>query len=402
MEMHSIGTREKDTEPMAKDFSNPKKLGFMRLIQILFAFNILITITGLVFIVKDSYTLTFDDFLDFLNLIFDGICFWLIWNRFRAARSFTIGFSLFNIIIGTAYNIATGSFDPLNQFFACLLDIILLAYFLTSRRAKAILINPFSLERKETELEEERDYYRPKTWAFWRNIIIYFCVFSIVGHWMEAGYCTLIRFGILPGIYDPNSQIWHDWFYPFLVYGFGAVACVLLLYPVKNLLQKKIKGNMVPLILSFIINAAVCTGIELVMGLMLNQPNPDGSLPLWDYRDMFGNFMGQICLQNAIAFGMVATLMTWVIYPALERFLHRFPENAMNISFIAITIAFCILFFFYCINVMIPGLDEEEYNAAAEQAQTQAQEEAQAQADSGHGFGISISTEPVYDSQDAA
>ena len=29
---------------------------------------------------------------------------------------------------------------------------------------------------------------------------------------------------------------------------------------------------------------------------------------------MFCNFMGQVCLQNAIAFGVVATLMTWVIY----------------------------------------------------------------------------------------
>ena len=51
-----------------------------------------------------------------------------------------------------------------------------------------------------------------------------------------------------------------------------------------------------PLALSFVLNAAVCTLIELVMGLMLNQPLPDGSLPLWDYRNMFCNFMGQICL----------------------------------------------------------------------------------------------------------
>ena len=179
---------------------------------------------------------------------------------------------------------------------------------------------------------------------------------------MEAGYCTLIRFGLIPGIYDPNSQIWHDWLYPFCVYGFGAVACVLVLFPIKNLLQKHFRGHAVPLALSFVANALVCTGIELAMGLMLNQPLPDGTLPLWDYRDMFCNFMGQVCLQNALAFGFVATLMTWVIYPGLEKLLSRVPDYAMNIAFIAVVIGFCILFFLYCVNVAVS--EEDVVNAA--------------------------------------
>ena len=85
---------------------------------------------------------------------------------------------------------------------------------------------------------------------------------------------------------------------------------MLLLYPVKNFLEKRIRSRVVPLLISFVVNALVCTTIELVMGLMVNQPGPDGKLPLWDYSDMFCNFMGQVCLQNAIAFGVVATLMT--------------------------------------------------------------------------------------------
>ena len=92
------------------------------------------------------------------------------------------------------------------------------------------------------------------------------------------------------------------------------------------------------------------------MGLMLNQPLPDGSLPLWDYRNMFCNFMGQICLQNALAFGVIATLMTWVIYPGLETLLGRLSRDVMNVVFVVIVVGFCILFFFYCINVLIPGL----------------------------------------------
>ncbi|MBC2889809.1 putative ABC transporter permease [Gordonibacter massiliensis] len=342
---------------MAKDFSNPKKLGFMRLLQVFFAFNVIVTIALLVFLVKGNYELGFEDILDFVNLIFDGISFWLIWQRKRLARYFIIGFSLFNIVLGTAFNIATGVFNPADQLLACTSDIILLAYFLTSRRAKAVLTKPFNAEVKQQELSKDINYYQPKTWAFWRNLIIYFCVFSVVGHWMEAGYCTLIRFGLIPGIYDPNSQIWSDWLYPFLVYGFGAVACVLLLYPVKNFLEKHIGSRVVPLIISFVINALVCTLIELAMGLMLNQPGPDGKLPLWDYSDMFCNFMGQVCLQNAVAFGVVATLMTWVIYPALEGWLAKVPRDGMNIAFIAVVVGFCILFFLYCINVLIPGVE---------------------------------------------
>lgn len=353
---------------MSKDFSNPRKLGFMRVLQVFFAINIVLTISMLVFYVKGSYTLGFSDALDLVNLLFDGISFWLIWQRKKYTRAFIISFSLFNIVIGSIYNVATGSFDVVGQLIASSSDIVLLAYFLTSRRAKAVLTQPFTAEVKQRDLEKHINYYQPKTWAFWRNLIIYFCVFSVVGHWMEAGYCTLIRFGLLPGIYDPASQIWSDWLYPFCVYGFGAVACVLLLFPIKNFLEKKIGSRIVPLLISFAINALVCTLIELAMGLMLNQPLPDGTLPLWDYSDMFCNFMGQVCLQNAIAFGIVATLMTWVVYPGLESLIRKIPKDLMNIGFIVVVIGFCILFFFYCVNVVVPDWaieDDEQYAAEA-------------------------------------
>lgn len=342
---------------MVKDFSNPKKLGFMRVLQVLFAINIAFTIFLLAFLVKGSYEISFAYLLDFANLIFDGISFWLIWQRKKLAREFIMGFSLFNIVVGTTANLITGNFDIVAQIQSCLFDIILFVYFATSRRAKAVLTKPFNAEIKHEQLKKDVDYYQPRTWAFWRNLIIYFCVFSVVGHWMEAGYCTLIRFGLIPGTYDPTSQIWSDWLYPFLVYGFGVVACVLLLYPIKNFLEKRIRSRIIPLIISFIINALACTLIELAMGLMLNQPGPDGTLPLWDYSNMFCNFMGQVCLQNTIAFGVVATLMTWIIYPALEGALRQFSKDAMNIVFIAVVIGFSILFFLYCVNILIPNID---------------------------------------------
>ena len=346
---------------MAKDFSNPKKLGFMRVLQFFFAFNVIVTISLLAFLIKGSYELEFSNILDFVNLIFDSISFWLIWQRKRLARHFIIGFSLFNIFIGTAFNIATGHFSLVGQLFSCTPDLILLAYFLTSRRAKAVLTQPFDAEVKQRELAKDLDCYQPRTWAFWRNIIIYFCVFSVVGHWMEAAYCTLIRFGMIPGTGTRTPRSGRIGSTPSSCTDSGAMACVLLLYPVKNFLEKRIhcrRGR--HLLISFVVNALVCTTIELVMGLMVNQPGPDGKLPLWDYSDMFCNFMGQVCLQNAIAFGVVATLMTWVIYPALEQLLSKVPRDGMNIAFIAVTVGFCILIFLYYVNVALPDLDDAD------------------------------------------
>ncbi|MEF9876953.1 MAG: hypothetical protein RR772_08600, partial [Gordonibacter sp.] len=79
-------------------------------------------------------------------------------------------------------------------------------------------------------------------------------------------------------------------------------------------------------------------------------------------------------LQNAVAFGCVATLMTWIVYPGLEKFLGRFSKDTMNVVFIAVAIGFCVLFFLYCVNVLLPGVNDTpgslEPASASGQAQT--------------------------------
>ena len=336
-----------------KDGFNPKKLGFMRVIQVLCAINIAVTIAWLTTLIKGSYTLEFERLLDLLNLIFDGVLFWLIWQRSSATRPFALGFTVFNIVVGTAFNVATGNFTVAHQISLSVFDIIIFCYFLFSRRALAILNRPFTLELvKERAAAENESYFNLKSWAFWRSAIIYFCVFSVVGHWMEAGFCTLIKWGIIPGIYDPTSQIWSDWLYPFPVYGFGTLACILVLFPIKNALRKRIPSGWKPLVLSFIINALICTAIELVLGLLQNQP-VDGVYPLWDYSNMFCNFMGQVCLQNSLAFGLVATLMTWVVYPGLEKLMRKLPENIANVLFVIVVIFFAILAALYIVKIAV-------------------------------------------------
>lgn len=340
-----------------KDFSNPKKLGFMRVLQVVFSIHIVLEITALTLLSKEYWALDFDAVLALVDLLFEAVTLFLIAGRRQHTREIVMALAAINIAVGIVHYVSIGRFNAMIQVMASWSDIVLFIYFACSRRVKAIMVQPFSMEEAGRSYEEARGFFKLGTLQFWRNIVIYYCVFSVVGHWMEAAYCLTIKYGIMPGTYDPNSQIWSDWLYPFPVYGFGFLACVLLLSPIRFWLQKHIKNAFAALALSFVVNAAVCGAIELGMGLMLNMPDPvTGVRPLWDYSNMAFNFMGQICLLNTCAFGLVATLMTWVVYPALERFLNRLPKDGMRILFICVVVGYAILLALYYINVTIPGL----------------------------------------------
>ena len=78
---------------------------------------------------------------------------------------------------------------------------------------------------------DELGSYTPDRWQFWRNVAVYFCVFSVVGHWLEIVYCSFMN---IFGIVDADSLVWDDPCYPFLVYGVGAAVCTILLVPIKE------------------------------------------------------------------------------------------------------------------------------------------------------------------------
>lgn len=328
-----------------------QKLGFLRVIQVLFAINIVATLVSCAVVQSSDQVFGFNDILDLANLVFDGMCFWLIMQRSKATRWWVIGFSLFNIVVGTVFNVATGQFDLWSQLWASAFDIVLLLYFCFAKRPREVLTQEFTVCRVHQMAVEAWDLYKPKTWSFWRSMIIYFCLFSIVGHWMEAGFCLLIKWGIVPGIYDPTSGIWRDYLNPFPVYGFGMVACAVLLYPLKNILEDKLGGIWKPLLASFIVNTLVCSAIELTLGLAQNMPDANGVYPLWDYSTMPFNFMGQICLQNSLLFGVVATLITWVVFPVLQRVYVKLPEDMRKSLFVIVVVFYAIVLCIYVVNI---------------------------------------------------
>ena len=355
---HKAATKSAKSAYDAVRFSDPDGLGFLRVIMVMLGCNIVFTVFLLTTYIKGSYSIGFNETLNLLNVLADGISFWLIWKHKKAARTWVVAVSTFNIVAGTIFNLATGAFSPWAQVLLSCFDIFLLVYFLTSSRVKATLVEPFNARTLNDDLDEEESFFRPKTWEFWRNLIVYFVVFSIVGHWMEAAVCLLIKYGIVPGIYDPNSQIWSDFLYPFPVYGIGFCVCALMFYPLKLALQRKFEKTLPALAVTYVVSAFICTCIEFTLGMLTNQ-----DLQLWDYSTMFCNFMGQVCLQNSLFFGFAATLMTWIVYPALERTFRRIPNEAGAGVLILAVVGFAILVALYFINLPAEQVNDAVYAA---------------------------------------
>ena len=141
--------------------------------------------------------------------------------------------------------------------------------------------------------EDERYGYEPGSFAFWRNLAVYFCVFSVVGHWMEIVYCSFMN---VFGIVDADSLVWDD---PMLM--------------------------------------------ELAMGFMLNQPNAAGEYPLWDNSQLPFNILGQAWLVNDLALAAVAMLYTWIVYPLCQKALGKLPLRVMNLLAAVVVIGFVVL-----------------------------------------------------------
>jgi uncharacterized membrane protein len=172
--------------------------------------------------------------------------------------------------------------------------------------------------------------------------------------------CQFIILGWVEGEYDPtNTMLWRDWLYPFPMEGMAVVIIAVALYPLFKWLQRKFENKFVPYILSFLANALTCSIIEFTMGLLINS-----NYQLWDYRENFGNIMGQVCLQNAVAFGVAASVIAWFVYPLMERWIARLRPEIVNIAFVVIAVFGGILWSLYIID---PPEALTEVQIAAEQ-----------------------------------
>ena len=165
------------------------------------------------------------------------------------------------------------------------------------------VLEAIRLEKKRAE----EAGWAPWSVKFWRCMAIAFCVFSIVGHWIEIPYCLFNDWAF--GIVDDDSLVFADPMYPFLVYGIAAVLCALLFVPQRDWLIDHYKPKWRAVLRFFIAAVLGSMLIELVMGLMLNQPDPaTGAYPLWDNSYLPGNILGRAWIVNDILLGGFVTL----------------------------------------------------------------------------------------------
>lgn len=341
-------------------YTEPGKLGSLRVVQVFYAIHIVLVLVLLLLTSRDTIVYNSVTIMDWIAIIIEAVAFWFLINYYKAARPFMMVAAALNILLFSVVHMVQGDFSVGSVLTSCAMDIFIIIYFWRSKRVRQVLVNDFSsLDFKpSSQVKIQR-----KGWPFIRNLIMYFIVFSVLGHWMEAAMCQLIRLGLVQGEYDPtNTMLWRDWLYPYPMEGAAVVIIALVLYPLwQRLLEKFNKQPIVAYLISFAANALTCTIIEFSMGLIVNADHQ-----LWDYTENFGNIMGQVCLQNALAFGVAASLIAWFVYPALERWLARVPNDIMNIAFVVIAVIGGILWSLYIVDPPQSEIVDETEEVAAE------------------------------------
>lgn len=133
--------------------------------------------------------------------------------------------------------------------------------------------------------------------------ILYFFVYAFAGWLVEGAYWLVMekRFrnsGIVGGPLCP-------------IYGFGGVAITVFL------------GQLKPYpVLIFLLGVLLASLIEYIGHWFLQKTF---KLTLWDYSNKFANLNGRICLENSLAFGVLAIMVIYLTQPALSRIIGALP-----------------------------------------------------------------------------
>ncbi len=190
--------------------------------------------------------------------------------------------------------------------------------------------------------DDEVGYFAPRTWEFWRAVIVCSCLFSLVGHWLEIPYCLFMS--NVFGIVDADYSVWTDpWHHPYWVYGFGAVIVTLIVEPLKERIIMKRKTLWGALLESFVVLVLLSMVIELIAGWLINQPDAMGEYPYWDNSELPLNIFGQAWLVNDVCIGIAAMFYVWIFYPLVCEGFALLKPKAANIVFVLIVVGFIIL-----------------------------------------------------------
>lgn len=156
------------------------------------------------------------------------------------------------------------------------------------------------------------------------HLVAAFVLYSMLGWLVESIYMSFCNHKLT------NRGFGKGPFCP--IYGFGAVACYLLLSP--------LKGHYVAL---YIIGAVLATVFEFIVGKGMIKFL--GEL-WWDYNDKPFNYKGIICLESTIAWGFYAIgiiqFVNAMIYWVIDRIDYRMGIRLVVSALVLVVIDYAI------------------------------------------------------------
>ncbi|MBP5491408.1 MAG: DUF975 family protein [Clostridiales bacterium] len=148
-------------------------------------------------------------------------------------------------------------------------------------------------------------------------VFLFFC-FCLIGWIWEVSYefvnsHVLVNRGTMYGPWIP-------------IYGFGGLAIVILLSRFKD---NKLKLFGMTMVICAILEYLASFALEFIF-----------NSSYWDYKKMFMNVNGRICLAGLLAFGIGGLFGVYVAAPAISRFVNRFAKKTQYIA----AAVLCVLF----------------------------------------------------------
>ncbi|MBO4982398.1 MAG: putative ABC transporter permease [Lachnospiraceae bacterium] len=137
------------------------------------------------------------------------------------------------------------------------------------------------------------------------HLVAAFVVYSILGWFVESVYMSFCNRKLT------NRGFGKGPFCP--IYGFGAVACYLILSP--------LKGHSVKI---YLLGAFLATLFEFIVGKGMIRFL--GEL-WWDYNDKPFNYQGIICLESTVAWGFYALGIIYFLHGAVYSLIDRVDMN---------------------------------------------------------------------------
>lgn len=168
-------------------------------------------------------------------------------------------------------------------------------------------------EEKRKKAQEEYEEINSK--YDWWDYVVFFFIFACLGWLWEVFYFTL-EFGVIVN----RGALYGPWL---PIYGFGCSFIILIFSKLKRL--SKLQVN--PLKTFFLV-MLICTFMEYMTSFVMEKLT---GTRYWEYKGIFLNLNGRVCLENSIFFGVGGCLSIYLIGPILQRGVHKISKKSKQV-----------------------------------------------------------------------